>query len=238
MKILVLGDTHSRDTFKTLVSDEYDLIVFMGDYFDTYDKIPPIKWMENFKDIIEYKKSREGVVCLIGNHDWMQYSPYGQTCSGYNAGAAAAIWMLLEPNMEHLQMCFRYENLLFTHAGVSRVWAKNHGIDTSPENIEQSINDRFKYKPDSFRFKGVNPYGDDPTQSPIWIRENSLANTNIEGFTQIVGHTYGADIRVNTLVPQKPIIMVDCLPRECLVIEDGEYYTLDIPTRELISLKV
>jgi hypothetical protein len=35
----------------------------------------------------------------------------------------------------------------------------------------------------------MNIYGDDITQSPIWIRPSSLCEDPLSGYNQIVGHT-------------------------------------------------
>ena len=71
-KIYLLGDIHGRDFWKQLKDNTEDLIVFVGDYVDPYtyyEDITQKEALENFKEIIEFAKSRDNVVLLMGNHD-------------------------------------------------------------------------------------------------------------------------------------------------------------------------
>lgn len=69
MKTIFIGDIHGRDIWKDIVSQEKpDRVVFIGDYFDSFDIKGPVQ-IHNFKEIIEFKKSGEcEVIMLIGNH--------------------------------------------------------------------------------------------------------------------------------------------------------------------------
>ena len=56
MKTIVLGDIHGRNVWKDIVFQEQaDRVIFIGDYFDSFD-IGPAEQMLNFKDIIEFKE--------------------------------------------------------------------------------------------------------------------------------------------------------------------------------------
>ena len=98
MKTIVLGDIHGRNVWKDIVfQEEADRVIFIGDYFDSFD-IGPADQMFNFKEIIEFKEKNEcEVIMLIGNHDF-HYYPGGETYSGYQYGAAPAIRQLLKEN--------------------------------------------------------------------------------------------------------------------------------------------
>ena len=92
------------------------------------------------------------------------------------------------------------------------------------ENLEQSINDLFIYKPNSFRFTGGknhNIFGDEICQTPIWVRPNSLLKDRIDNYIQVVGHTVQ-----NRLVLRDDVILIDTLERsgEYLTIIDGKTY--------------
>ena len=60
-----------------------------------------------------------------------------------------------------------------------------------------AVNDTFVQSPKSFDFNGFNPFGDDPQQSPIWIRPVALkmANYNMlhKDLIQVFGHTVSRD---------------------------------------------
>jgi hypothetical protein len=204
MKTILIGDSHGRDTWKQIVAQETDAdrIVFIGDYFDSFD-IPGVVQLQNFLDIIEFKKtSDKEVVLCFGNHDY-HYMPgfTGMGYSGYQAGLAYQFRDAIEQNLEHLQMAYLFDNVLCSHAGVGMQWVKKHFPNTEITNLESvamlvdSINEHFKFKPGIFEFDGWNPYGDNTSQTPIWIRPGSLLVTNRETklkelVKQVVGHTH------------------------------------------------
>jgi hypothetical protein len=51
-------------------------------------------------------------------------------------------------------------------------------------------------------FSGLDPYGDDITQSPIWIRPKSLEMQPLPEYNQIVGHTEMQEI-TEVIVPDE-----------------------------------
>ncbi len=67
----------------------------------------------------------------------------------------------------------------------------------SSADIAKAINDTFAQFPKRFDFNGFNPFGDDPQQSPIWIRPWALEIANIArlsaGLVQVFGHTVPKD---------------------------------------------
>jgi len=223
MKTIFLGDTHGRDTWKRILKKENpQKVIFIGDYFDSFD-IPGLIQMANFKDIVRLKESGElEVVLLVGNHDYhyMDVDDYGDY-SGFQSKLALPIKMLLKENAHHLQMAHEHEGWLCTHAGVTKTFCKNKGID--PKNAEQEINELFKHKPNEFGFDGYDGYGDDVTQGPIWVRPRSLYKDSIDK-KQIVGHT---DVRalVHPESTESVFYNIDTLDYKdpsYLVMEDGK----------------
>ena len=116
-----------------------------------------------------------------------------------------------------LQMCFIYDNFIFTHAGVTKTWVKNHKVDIN--NLEESINHLFWGNLNHFRFAGRDAHGDDVTQSPIWVRPESLSLDKIDEYVQVVGHTH--QWRINN---QNGIWLTDVLNdrEQYLIINNGE----------------
>jgi predicted MPP superfamily phosphohydrolase len=102
MKTIVIGDIHGRDCWKSIVANEApDRVIFIGDYFDSYDDYTAAEQMYNFQEIIDWKKSGQcGVAILIGNHDYHYMRGITEHYSGYQSGARAAIEQLLEDNKE------------------------------------------------------------------------------------------------------------------------------------------
>jgi predicted phosphodiesterase len=194
MKTIVLGDTHGRNIWKEIVFQEKaDRVIFIGDYFDSFD-IGPAEQMFNFREIIDFKEKGEcEVILLVGNHDF-HYYPGGETYSGYKAGVAPAIRQMLQENNHHLQMCYQLDNILFTHAGIGHDWLTyQNKYESGP--IADFVNDIWKYQPNRFMFYGIDQYGNTKTQTPIWIRPQALMAGNRDTFLktdyiQVVGHTH------------------------------------------------
>lgn len=213
MKIVALGDTHGRSYWKEIILKEsFDILVFIGDYFDSKENISPDDQIQNFKEIIQYKENnKEKVILLIGNHDYHYLKNTNAKYAHFQKSHASIFQELLEEAIaeNYLQMSFLYENLLFTHAGVTKTWAKNNSIDFN--KIDNSINHLFHTNRLAFGFTpGLNGsnFGDDVTQTPIWVRPYSLAIDKIEGFVQVVGHTQ----KENVLL-REHINMIDCLSK-------------------------
>ena len=137
---------------------------------------------------------------LIGNHDHHYFPEIGYTgTSGYQHRIAPSITQVIDENRHHLQMAYGFDNYLFTHAGVSpvfmdQVFGKD---DWSKESVVVDLNELFRYKPKAFEFNGFDAYGDNSTQTPIWIRPRSLMSSNKKhekglkkDYIQVVGHTH------------------------------------------------
>lgn len=198
MKTIFIGDIHGRSIWKDIIRNETpDRVVFVGDYFDSFDKnLTAAVQMYNFSDIIALKETGTmEVVMLTGNHDY-HYYPGNSQYSGYQWGAAPAINQQLYENKHHLQMCYQLDDIICTHAGVGYDWLVNQNKyeENGETTIADFINDLYENKPHLFEFYGRDPYGDSKTQTPIWIRPSSLMVGNRDTFLkekhiQIVGHT-------------------------------------------------
>ena len=238
MKTVIIGDTHGRSIWKLIVNQEQDAdrIIFIGDYFDSFE-ISGVEQIQNFKEIIEYKKtSGKEVIMLIGNHDHHYYPEVGYTgTSGYQSGIAPSINQVIDENRQHLQIAYSFDEFLFTHAGVSPTFMDGEFGEEGwvEDNVVELLNDLFKYKPKSFDFNGTDPYGDNTYQTPIWIRPKSLMAVNKKHdkglkkkYIQIVGHTQVK--KLDLIGSQKSAggryYLIDCQETtgEYLVIQDGE----------------
>lgn len=230
MKTIAIGDTHGRTTWKDIVAKENaDRVVFIGDYFDSYDDYTAAEQMSNFEQIINFKESGKAeVITLVGNHDYHYMRGVSEHYSGYQGGAAPAIQQLLEDNKGHLQMCYQLDEFLFSHAGISHDWLTIHGYSIE-HDVAEWVNDKFKFTPKVFEFAGWDPHGNSIISSPIWIRPLSLLRSNNdtslkEKYTQVVGHTQVTRIDVAGKATSGKYYLIDTLgtSREYLIIEDGE----------------
>jgi predicted phosphodiesterase len=196
MKTVLIGDLHGRDAWKHIITYEKpDRVVFVGDYFDSFD-IPYDKQVNNFLDLVEFKKSGNAeVIMLLGNHDY-HYLPYinDTATSGYQTKYGFFLKQVLGSNETHLQMAYQFDDFLVTHAGVSVEFMDMHVKSWRHDTVAEDLNELFKYKPNVFAFNGYDPYGDDTYQTPIWIRTKSLMKANKlsdlkRNVVQIFGHT-------------------------------------------------
>jgi len=243
MKTVVIGDVHGRSLWKLIVHQENpDRVIFIGDYFDSFN-IKGEEQLNNFLDIIEYKKSSgKEVIMLIGNHDYHYFPEVGDTgTSGYQSMFSYQISPVLDANREYLQMAYQMDEFLFSHAGVSSAFMDSvFGINGwKTETIVEQINELFKYKPLSFQFgmavsikkmSFLDPYGDNEEQSPIWIRPRSLMSANRNTLRtqviQIVGHTQVKKLDINGAMKAAGgrYYLIDCQDTtgEYLIIQNGE----------------
>ena len=75
MRYITIGDIHGRDDWQAINIRNYDKIIFIGDYVDSFEK-SDFAILENLKKIISLKKRHpDKVVLLLGNHD-VQYLHY------------------------------------------------------------------------------------------------------------------------------------------------------------------
>lgn len=240
-KTVIIGDIHGRSVWKLITHTENpDKVIFVGDYFDSYDILGK-EQIHNFEEIIQYKKNNPQVevVMLIGNHDYHYFPEIGNVgTSGYQSGIAPLITQVVDENRHHLQMAHQMGEFLFSHAGVSSKFMDSvfGSDDWKTETIAEQLNELFKYKPKSFEFgmavsikkmSFLDPYGDNEEQSPIWIRPRSLMKANHDTLRnkviQVVGHT-----QVRKIDPGKATgnryWFIDCLETsgQYLVWQDNE----------------
>jgi hypothetical protein len=243
MKTVVIGDVHGRSLWKLIVHQENpDRVIFIGDYFDSFN-IKGEDQLNNFLDIIEYKKSSgKEVIMLIGNHDYHYFPEVGDTgTSGYQRIFKHQIEPTIDANREHLQMAYQMDEFLFSHAGVSSKFMDSvfGSGGWKIETIVDQLNELFKYKPLTFGFgiavsvkklSFLDPYGDNEEQSPIWIRPRSLMAANRDTLRkqviQVVGHTQVKKLDIDGAMKSAGgrYYLIDCQDTtgEYLIIQNGE----------------
>lgn len=243
MKRIIIGDTHGRSFWKLIKEQEWDEFIFIGDYFDSYE-FSGLEQINNFKEIIEFKKlSEKPVILLIGNHDHHYFPEVGYSgTSGYQAGIHTDIEFVINENREHLRMAYAFDNVLCSHAGVGESWMERikknekseEPLPTNPEEIAVWVNSMHKYKPRYFKFTGRDDTGDDMGQTPIWIRPRSLMKDSQEmkknGIIQVVGHTQQHQIDIKGKATGGKYFFIDTLGTsgEYLIWEDGKFNTKSV----------
>jgi hypothetical protein len=195
---LAIGDPHGRSFWKHYLDEDFSTFYITGDYFDSFN-VPFAKQYRNFKELCEAARRDSRIKLCLGNHDY-QYlgNVTGQLYSGYQEKHFFEIYSILEKNIDLLKVVYiTQDNYIISHAGVS-AWFMNAMRKAGAVDIE-GINEVFERDRNILNFNGNNPYGNDITQSPIWIRPYSLEKQPVPGYNQIVGHTEMAEITEVTL---------------------------------------
>ena len=187
---IAIGDMHGKDCWKELLDCEFDNAYFVGDYFDNYEQTPAIRQINNFKEICNTARNDNRIHLCVGNHDYHYMRGNSRDrYSGFQHYAHLDIQEAIEANIDLLNLIYIQDNTIISHAGVTKTWLK---IINKPL---LEVNQAFRENRSICIFDGYNCYGDDITQSPIWVRPNSLLRDYVEGYTQIVGHTKMEDIK-------------------------------------------
>lgn len=190
-KILIIPDVHGRTFWRyaTEHTDEFDKIVFLGDYLDPYphENIGFNEAVFNFEDIIEFKQNNEEkVILLLGNHDLHYYDLNFMDCSRLNYKYRDRMHMMFKEFKDYFQLVYEYDKYLFSHAGVYDLWLKDHELTVEtlkdPKFLEANIEDLEDLSGLRGGYKVVG--------SCVWadIRESQWYNLENSHY-HIVGHT-------------------------------------------------
>lgn len=228
MKYIIIGDTHGRNNWKSLINLEFDKFIFLGDYFDSFT-IPGIIQLQNFNEIIEFKRNNfDKVELLIGNHDYHYFPGVREDYSGYQGRMRFDFQNALQTAYkdELLKVIHKYNDYIFSHAGLTKTWCNTYNIDLN--DIENSVNELFEFKPNSFGFNmgsNLSNTGNDVTQGPFWVRPESLNKDMLDDYKFVIGHTSFKEISVY----KDKIFCVDCLDtvNQYLEITDKGYKIVD-----------
>lgn len=223
MKIVTIGDTHGRTAWKIIVKRNPGAhFIFTGDYLDAYkaEKIEEEEAIDNFEEIIEFKKSNpDKVILLIGNHDAQYLFPPNFGCSVRSKKYFWEIADIFMANKNLFDFAFQKSNYLWTHAGVSNEWffdvkelLNSFGLKPDLSNLGTVLNKIGKDSRARTIYTYVSHYrgGLDLNGSPIWADTTELYRDSLDGFHQIVGHNKFVDI-MSVGTDDTSITFVDCL---------------------------
>ena len=231
--LIAIGDTQGKNLWKQVpFNPSQDTFVFIGDYFDT-SRVSVEDQIVNFREIIDFKRNNKtAVVLLIGTHDY-HYMPiteeiYMRYQRDYSEEISQLIWDTYKEGL--FQIAFRKYGWLFTHAGVSNEWLLRISTDFP---VDIAINHLFESSPKDFSFqscigKNGSKTGDDTSQSPLWIRPESLAISAFET-NQVVGHTRHRCIEIKDFSTHK-IVFIDCLNKA------SQYVTVENGVAEVMTI--
>ena len=210
--ILAIGDVHGREVLSRIRPENYDMVVFLGDYADSHygDDYPDAVILENLQHIIAFKKAwPDKVALLLGNHDvHYMYSGEVSGCSGFRQSMLGDLQRLFMESSSLFDMAYQYENTLFTHAGVSNAWYReyNAAIHSELRKIMEQENiampatlaGKFNLLRSTetgrrilFVVSGLRTWPQDLMQSGgiVWADQEETDYDFLKGYHQVVGHT-------------------------------------------------
>jgi len=110
---------HGLDAWKKVYQDNYDKIIFLGDYVDSYD-LEDKTILRNFIKVIEFRlKYPEKVILLTDNHE-VGYLNSKYRCMGYRPEIEGDIKALLQENGSIFRVAWQYGNHLWMHTGINQ----------------------------------------------------------------------------------------------------------------------
>jgi hypothetical protein len=229
MKIITIGDLHGSQAWKQVNPDQWDRIVFSGDYVDSFNHTDE-QILLNFQQVIPLKKKHpEKVILLLGNHDVAYYfnglSRHG--CSGFRRRMLPILFNTFQTEKENFQIAFQVENYLWTHAGVVQRWydqfIKNQ-ILPGDENLAFTLNRLFlSYYLPLFHVSELRG-GYDNDGGIFWAHLTETRDDPLHGYHQIVGHTKTGEGILTGKIKEgdTSVTFVDCLESRV------EFYELNL----------
>ena len=225
MKILINPDIHGRVFWKYSIEhkDEFDKIIFLGDYLDAYSPDLLVNEKDNFKEIIQFKKDNlDKVILLLGNHDCHYINSKILHSSRYNPFKASIYHKLFNDNLDLFQLVYIYNKYLFSHAGVYEEWLKMCDL-----NLDNLINYDLDKLASHLNVLDYYRGGYGNVGSCIWadIRDSETEKL-LKGYYHIFGHT---QLKFNLSTSE--LSCLDCRVPFSLDSETGKIEKLmDIPT--------
>ncbi len=224
MKVFVIPDIHLKPSllshaYKLVKEGNNDTVMFLGDFVDDWGQEYNLELYNATFIAIEVfiKKFGDCRICL-GNHDMSYvwecresgYSPYARDVV---VNKLSRLRSLLPP--ENTAFIHRIDNVLFSHAGLSRAFVIKHFSHDAHTSIDHII--------DRINHMGAEELWDD--DSPIWLRPKDRDEAMYpEGFIQVVGHTPVAHAEQTG-----PVILLDLFsmdPYGCMI-GDGSFYYIN-----------
>ena len=129
MKVCCIGDIHGTDKFLTCYNDilkndnDCEKIIVFGDHFDPYQYFSLEEMIEKYNKFSEILKEDSRIVSLLGNHDLSYYIISNDlTNRTHKWRGASKITDCIVSNLDKSYLCYRINDYLFSHAGVSKYW--------------------------------------------------------------------------------------------------------------------
>jgi len=234
MNTITIGDIHGINIWKDVNIDEYDKVIFVGDYVDSFD-VSSGEIMYNLLEIIRLKEANpDKVILLLGNHDlqyMFSYVKYG--CSGYRPEMYPGLQQVFNDNKNLFDPSYSIEKddqtYLWTHAGIHQGWYDQYFYpkfiylqQDKDLSLTQLIRIAFNREEYSLFQVGRLRGGYEDVGGIFWADKRLTSQKPMKNLHQIVGHTVTQRTETFNVNEYTSITFVDCLQRE------ADFYKLEI----------
>lgn len=222
MRLLAVGDLHGNNCWEEIDVNQYDRIIFIGDYVDNASRSNE-QIVSNLSSLIALKaRFPEKIVLLLGNHD-IQYLYFPRfRCSEFNARLQPVLSGLFRRYIGWWLFAWEYKRFLFSHAGLSNAyfnWLSNKLQDRNMYEkvvgLANNLNRLQFFSAEELLFTvGQARGGTDPHGGPLWADLSETMNDPLEGYRQIAGHTPTPHVITHQVNPRTSITYINVLEQE------------------------
>lgn len=227
MRTLIIPDLHHHPEKANhwLITQKYDRVVYLGDYFDHFcDKVDDARRMALW---LRERMKRPDDVFLLGNHDaaYMFQNSTALYCPGFTKEKSSVIHEILAPeHWDRFQLAHAEQGWLMSHAGFHPELIENSNEDQILEHCE-SVMDRVKNGVfDPLLGRGIDRGGSQPFGGLLWMDWRNLIP--ISGIHQVVGHTPTGDVRTRNTDFSLNICLDVQYASVAAILEEGELTVL------------
>ena len=214
MSTLIIPDLHhhTENADCWLKSQEFDSVIFLGDYFDDFgDNVNDARRTASW---LARQMEQPNRVFLLGNHDAADLFPECPAlyCPGFTKAKARGIHEILRPkHWRRFQIATVESGWLISHAGFHPSLIAGLALDAILEKCVRALRSAARGTVDPILGCGLDREGSQPVGGPLWLDWESLIP--IRGINQIVGHTPGSKVREKVTTDSK---------NYCLDVRNGE----------------
>ena len=219
MKTITIGDLHGSGRWKAVDPHQYDKIIFLGDYLDSFT-ISGDVIVENFMEIIQFRQAwPEKVVLLLGNHE-ISYLDTKYMATGYRYAFAEKLEAILREHSDLFLVAWQHSNYLWSHAGLHQRFYDQKilpQVTQDDENLAATLQRLYKQDyPPIFEIGHERGGSRKNTGGPLWIDKKRLIKKPLQGYHQIVGHNSVKTIKhyfPDSNDPETSVTFCDCVER-------------------------
>jgi len=219
-----------------LATQDYDEVVFLGDYFDSFNQTDEMvyKTSEWFKKSL----SKGNRIHLWGNHDiaYRYWYPH-MICSGNSERSKSIITTIITPReFDRMKLVYITQNFVLSHAGVSKYHFLHPILGITHESIQKECNKAMDNLRGGIKhpvFSVGHSRGGWVTVGGILWQDFNVEFKGIRGINQIVGHSFNKNVKSSYIPNKKDATSenydIDCWCKWIGILENGKFSKIQNP---------